>query len=122
MNESDGGPADAAVDSTDTPGGLLRAERERRGYSVQYAAEDLHLDVWVIEALEAEGVAVALTEVFQQVRDDMHHVQRRLIRGDVGKVTLIIQADVMDTFRDMIMALRKSRQDSGGAGDTPTGG
>jgi cytoskeleton protein RodZ len=53
MNESDGGPADAAVDSTDTPGGLLRAERERRGYSVQYAAEDLHLDVWVIEALEA---------------------------------------------------------------------
>ena len=33
--------------------GLLRAERERRGYSVQYAAEDLHLDVWVIEALEA---------------------------------------------------------------------
>jgi cytoskeleton protein RodZ len=32
---------------------MLRAERERRGYSVQYAAEDLHLDVWVIEALEA---------------------------------------------------------------------
>ena len=28
-----------------TPGGLLRAERERRGHSVQYAAEDLHLDV-----------------------------------------------------------------------------
>jgi cytoskeleton protein RodZ len=32
---------------------MLRAERERRGYSVQYAAEDLHLDVWVIQALEA---------------------------------------------------------------------
>jgi hypothetical protein len=32
---------------------MLRAARERRGYSVQYAAEDLHLDVWVIEALEA---------------------------------------------------------------------
>jgi cytoskeleton protein RodZ len=32
---------------------MLRAERERRGYSVQYAAEDLHLDVWLIEALEA---------------------------------------------------------------------
>lgn len=53
MNESGGGPADAAVAGPDTPGGLLRAERERRGYSVQYAAEDLHLDVWVIEALEA---------------------------------------------------------------------
>ncbi|HKS56359.1 MAG TPA: RodZ domain-containing protein [Steroidobacteraceae bacterium] len=53
MNESGGGPADAAVSGPDTPGGMLRAERERRGYSVQYAAEDLHLDVWVIEALEA---------------------------------------------------------------------
>jgi cytoskeleton protein RodZ len=53
MNQSGGGPADAAVAGPDTPGGLLRAERERRGYSVQYAAEDLHLDVWVIEALEA---------------------------------------------------------------------
>jgi cytoskeleton protein RodZ len=54
MNESGrGGPADAAVAGPDTPGGMLRAARERRGYSVQYAAEDLHLDVWVIEALEA---------------------------------------------------------------------
>ena len=53
MNESGGGPADRAVAGPETPGGLLRAERERRGYSVQYAAEDLHLDVWVIEALEA---------------------------------------------------------------------
>ncbi|HEV8332030.1 MAG TPA: helix-turn-helix domain-containing protein [Steroidobacteraceae bacterium] len=53
MNESGGGPADAAAAGPDTPGGMLRAERERRGYSVQYAAEDLHLDVWVIEALEA---------------------------------------------------------------------
>jgi cytoskeleton protein RodZ len=53
MNETGGGPADAAVAEPDTPGGMLRAERERRGYSVQYAAEDLHLDVWVIEALEA---------------------------------------------------------------------
>jgi cytoskeleton protein RodZ len=53
MNESGAGPAHAAVAEPDTPGGMLRAERERRGYSVQYAAEDLHLDVWVIEALEA---------------------------------------------------------------------
>lgn len=53
MNESGGRPADAAVSGPDTPGGMLRAERERRGHSVQYAAEDLHLDVRVIEALEA---------------------------------------------------------------------
>jgi cytoskeleton protein RodZ len=35
-----------------TPGELLRRERQRRGISVQQAAEDLHLDVWVVEALE----------------------------------------------------------------------
>lgn len=64
MNESGGGPADAAVSGPDTPGGMLRAERERRGYSVQYAAEDLHLDVWVIEALEANRFAALGAPVY----------------------------------------------------------
>ena len=53
MNESGGAPSGAELAGPDTPGGMLRAERQRRGHSVQYAAEDLHLDVWVIEALEA---------------------------------------------------------------------
>ena len=64
MNESGGGPAEAAVSGSDTPGGMLRAERERRGYSVQYAAEDLHLDVWVIEALEANRFAALGAPVY----------------------------------------------------------
>jgi cytoskeleton protein RodZ len=55
MNESAGGASGAAAAGPDTPGGMLRAERERRGYSVQHAAEDMHLDVWVIEALEANN-------------------------------------------------------------------
>src|ERR1700691_2444878 len=38
----------------DTPGPRLKAERERRGLSAQKAADDLHLDGWVIDALEAE--------------------------------------------------------------------
>jgi len=53
MNEPAGGASGAAGAGPDTPGGMLRAERERRGYSVQYAAEELHLDIRVIEALEA---------------------------------------------------------------------
>ncbi len=53
MNESAGGASGATAAGPDTPGGMLRAERERRGYSVQHAAEDMHLDVWVIEAIEA---------------------------------------------------------------------
>jgi cytoskeleton protein RodZ len=53
MNEPAGGASGAAAAGPDTPGGMLRAERERRGYSVQHTAEDMHLDAWVIEALEA---------------------------------------------------------------------
>ena len=52
MNERAGGASGAAAAEPDTPGGMLRVERERRGYSVQHVAEDLHLDIRVIEALE----------------------------------------------------------------------
>src|SRR5580698_2961475 len=37
-----------------TTGPRLKAERERRGMSSQKAADELHLDGWVIDALEAE--------------------------------------------------------------------
>lgn len=36
------------------PGTRLKAERERRGLSAQKAADELHLDRWVIDALEAD--------------------------------------------------------------------
>jgi cytoskeleton protein RodZ len=35
------------------PGPQLKAEREKRGMSLQKAADELHLDAWVIEALES---------------------------------------------------------------------
>jgi cytoskeleton protein RodZ len=53
MNQPVGGASGAAAAEPDTPGGMLRVERERRGYSVQHAAEDMHLDAWVIQAIEA---------------------------------------------------------------------
>jgi cytoskeleton protein RodZ len=53
MNEPAGGASGTAAAGPNTPGGMLRAERERRGYSVQHSAEDMHLDAWVIEAIEA---------------------------------------------------------------------
>src|ERR1700674_3831413 len=37
-----------------TTGSRLKAERERRGLSSQKAADELHLDGWIIDALEAE--------------------------------------------------------------------
>jgi cytoskeleton protein RodZ len=36
-----------------TPGTLLQQERKRRELSIQQAAEALHLDAWIIEAIEA---------------------------------------------------------------------
>jgi cytoskeleton protein RodZ len=40
-------------DAPESLGGRLKAERERKGFSVQKAADQLHLDAWVIEALES---------------------------------------------------------------------
>ena len=37
-----------------SPGLRLKAERERRGLSAQKAADEMHLDRWVIDALEAD--------------------------------------------------------------------
>ena len=42
------------TDGIATIGPRLRAERERRGLSAQKAADELHLDGWVVDALEAE--------------------------------------------------------------------
>jgi cytoskeleton protein RodZ len=41
-------------DPAATPGARLKAERERRGLSAQKAADEMHLDRWVIDALEAD--------------------------------------------------------------------
>jgi hypothetical protein len=64
-----------------------------------------------IELLEAEGSAVAFPEVFQQVREDMMHVQRRLGVSDVGTVTQTIEQDIIDSLKEMIEALKKARQE-----------
>jgi cytoskeleton protein RodZ len=42
------------TDQAATTGPRLKAERERRGLSSQKAADELHLDGWIIDALEAE--------------------------------------------------------------------
>jgi hypothetical protein len=64
-----------------------------------------------IEVLEAEGSAVAFPEVFQQVREDMLQVQRRLGVADVGEVTQTIEQDIIISLREMIEALKKAKQE-----------
>jgi hypothetical protein len=65
-----------------------------------------------IEILEAEGSAIAFPEVFQQVREDMKHVQRRLGVTDTAKVTQVIETEIIDTLKEMIEALKKKRQEN----------
>ena len=44
-------------ESAALPGPKLKAERERRGLSAQKAADEMHLDRWVIDALEGDDYA-----------------------------------------------------------------
>jgi hypothetical protein len=64
-----------------------------------------------IEILEGEGSAIAFPEVFQQVREDMKHVQRRLKGTDVGDVTVSIEQDIVETLKEMIKALEKAKKE-----------
>lgn len=52
MNAAVGDEPTPSAPEPDTPGELLRRQREQRGLSVQHAAEELHLDTWAIDALE----------------------------------------------------------------------
>jgi hypothetical protein len=65
-----------------------------------------------IDILEAEGTAVAFPEVFQQLRQDMIHVQKRLEVTDVHGITQGIELDIIDTLKEMIAALKKARDDN----------
>jgi hypothetical protein len=64
-----------------------------------------------IEILETEGSAIAFAEVFQQVREDMKHVQRRLKNTDVGDITVTIEQDIVETLKEMIKALEKTKKE-----------
>ncbi len=63
-----------------------------------------------IQMLEEEGSAVAFPEVFQQVREDMKHVQRRLEIADVAEVTQQVEKDIIESLKEMIEALKKAQQ------------
>lgn len=76
-----------------------------------------------IDILEAEGSAVAFPEVFQQIRQDMIHVQKRLELTDVADITQNLEKDIIATLEEMIDALKKARQDNQeGAGKPGKGG
>ena len=65
-----------------------------------------------IDILQSEGTAVAFPEVFQQIRQDMMHVQKRLEVSDSGEVTQGIEKDIIATLKEMIDALKKAREEN----------
>src|SRR6185295_16759745 len=65
-----------------------------------------------IDILQSEGTAVAFPEVFQQIRQDMKHVQKRLELTDVADITQGIEKDIVATLKEMIDALKKARDDN----------
>jgi hypothetical protein len=80
-----------------------------------------------IQMLEEEGSAVAFPEVFQQVREDMKHVQRRLEIADTGEVTQAVEKDIIASLKEMIDALKKAQKDldkqkAGKPGESPPPG
>jgi hypothetical protein len=91
-----------------------RAEREHKQTGIILSDDEekiVHEASKAIEMLETEGSAVAFPEVFQQVREDMKHVKRRLGNTDAGDVTVTIEQDICDTLREMIKALEKAKKD-----------
>jgi hypothetical protein len=91
-----------------------KADRDHVLASLNLSDDELkivHEATKAIEMLETEGSAVAFPEVFQQVREDMKHVQRRLKGTDVGDVTVTIEQDIIDTLKEMIKALEKAKRD-----------
>lgn len=71
------------TDAAATTGQLLKAERERRGLSSQKAADELHLDGWVVEALEAEDYARVGPSVYVKGHLKRYAVLLGLSPGDI---------------------------------------
>jgi hypothetical protein len=91
-----------------------KADREDTQASINLADDEdkiVQEATKAIEMLEAEGSAIAFPEVFQQLREDMKHVHRRLKITDVGDVTQTIEQDIIETLRDMIKALEKAKKE-----------
>jgi hypothetical protein len=114
-----------AVDKGIIVQALKEASREQKQESIRLSDRegDIVLEATkAIEILEAEGSAVAFPEVFQQVREDMKHVQRRLNIVDVGEVTQGIERDIIDSLKEMIEALKKQRSENKGSGSSSPSG
>jgi len=61
--------------------------------------------------LKTDGTGVAFPVAFEQIREDMRNVLRRLDVADVGKINQDIQQDIIDSLKDMVEALKRKQAD-----------
>jgi len=82
--------------------------------SLRLAAKEKEIIVEIdkcLEILRTDATGVAFPVAFEQVRDDMRNVYRRLDGADVGKLNQSIQQDIIDSLDDMIKALKQKEID-----------
>ncbi len=75
-----------------------------------------------IALLKGEGSAVAFPEVFQQVREDMDTVKKRLLLSNTGPITVGVENDIIASLEEMIAALKKAKKDLDNKKTPPGGG
>jgi hypothetical protein len=71
----------------------------RLAYEQRQLVEDMNA---IIELLNKHGSAIAFTEVFEQLRDDMKLIDRRLRAGDSSPSTEAISLDIVEILREML--------------------
>jgi hypothetical protein len=62
--------------------------------------------------LKEEGSSAAFPEALLQVNRDAAAVANRLDSGDVGKLTLVVQADIIQALEEMVEALSKIKKEN----------
>ncbi len=86
-----------------------RSDRHRNR-AVELARNEDDISLLAAKALtllKEEGSSVAFPEAVEQIREDMLTVARRLERADVGEITQNIEADIVESLREILEAMQK---------------
>ena len=86
-----------------------RSDRHRNR-AVELARNEDEISLLAAKALtllKEEGSSVAFPEAVEQIREDMLTVARRLERADVGEITQNIEADIVESLREILESLQK---------------
>jgi cytoskeleton protein RodZ len=99
------------------PGVKLKAERERRGLSAQKAADEMHLDRWVIDALEADDYARIGPTVYAKGHLKKYAALLGLPAAEIAagfESRAPVRAEPVAAGPSMLLSTRKEPSSSGG--------